>query len=52
MKTSARTTLHISFFLALIAIRASAQAPASTVYLDPSQPVDVRVDDLIKQMTL
>ncbi len=28
------------------------QAPASTVYLDPTQPINVRVDDLIKRMTL
>jgi beta-glucosidase len=52
MEKRTRITLHISFFLALIVVRASAQAPASPVYLDPSQPVNVRVDDLIKQMTL
>ena len=52
MHTRTRSILQVTFFLALVLARAAAQAPASTVYLDPSQPIDVRVDDLIKQMTL
>jgi beta-glucosidase len=52
MKTRGRTTLQLAFFVALILVRASAQTAGSTVYLDPSQPIDVRVDDLVKQMTL
>jgi len=52
MHTRIRSILQIAFFLALVLTRAVAQAPASTVYLDSSQPISVRVDDLIKQMTL
>jgi len=56
MKTGTRTILQLTFFLALIlvnaAVRAGAQSAGSSVYLDPSKPIDVRVDDLIKQMTL
>jgi beta-glucosidase len=52
METRTRITLQVAFFLALIPVRAAAQTAAGAVYLDPSQPIDVRVDDLIKQMTL
>jgi beta-glucosidase len=52
MHTRTRSILQVTFFLALVLARSAAQAPASTVYLDPSQPINVRVDDLIKQMTL
>jgi beta-glucosidase len=52
MHTRTRSILQVTFFLALLLVRAAAQAPSSSVYLDPSQPVNVRVDDLIKQMTL
>jgi beta-glucosidase len=52
METRVRTTLRLGFFLALILVRAAAQTASSSVYLDPSQPIDVRVDDLVKQMTL
>ncbi|MGA2743577.1 MAG: glycoside hydrolase family 3 C-terminal domain-containing protein [Candidatus Sulfotelmatobacter sp.] len=52
METRVRTTLRLAFFLTLILARASAQTASSSVYLDPSQPIDVRVDDLVKQMTL
>ena len=39
--------------LAFLAISsAAAQAGKDAVYLDPSKPIDVRVDDLIKRMTL
>lgn len=40
----------VAVFLALGMGRAVGQAGA--VYLDPSQPIDVRVDDLIQRMTL
>ena len=56
MSTRRRTTLQISLLLALFFVQARVQAAAQTtgsaVYLDPSKPIDVRVDDLIRQMTL
>jgi beta-glucosidase len=52
MDTRTRTTLQVVLFLALISLRAAAQSAGGAVYLDPSQPIDVRVDDLIKRMTL
>jgi beta-glucosidase len=39
-------------FLTLLVGGAIAQNPGNAVYLDPSQPIDVRVENLIKQMTL
>jgi beta-glucosidase len=55
MDTRTRTTLQVVLFLALISLlslRAAAQSAGGAVYLDPSQPIDVRVDDLIRRMTL
>jgi beta-glucosidase len=56
MRTGTRNTLQMSFFLVFFLAQAfapaGAQTVASTVYLDPSKPIDVRVDDLIRQMTL
>src|SRR6202034_3408820 len=57
MESHMRTTVRAVFFLALILGflifgRAAAQTTGDAVYLDPSQPLEVRVDDLIKQMTL
>ena len=57
MESHRRTTVRAVSFLALILAflicgRAAAQTSGDAVYLDPSQPLDVRVDDLIKQMTL
>jgi beta-glucosidase len=52
MESRIRISVQVAFFLALIFVRAVAQTPGSAVYLDPSQPIDVRVDNLIKQMTL
>ena len=46
-----RSTLQVVAVLALFFFRSSAQT-ASPVYLDPSRPVDVRVNDLIGRMTL
>ena len=46
--------LYVAAVLLLTGISANAQtAPSNTpVYLDPSQPVPVRVDDLVSRMTL
>jgi beta-glucosidase len=48
--------LQSAFFLLFIVVSSAAQtAPQSSdhpLYLDPSQPTDARVDDLIKRMTL
>lgn len=46
-----RTTLHLAIFCSLLASLCLAQS-TKTIYLDPSQPIDARVDDLIKRMTL
>src|SRR6202142_3184127 len=49
------TTIYVVAILLLTAASPVAQTaqPASTpLYLDPSQPVDVRVDDLVSRMTL
>jgi len=47
-----RTILQIVVTLALILVRSAAQTADKPIYLDPSKPVDVRVDDLIGRMTL
>jgi len=47
-----RISLQVVFFLTLIVAGAFAQNAGSTTYLDPSQPIEVRVDSLIRQMTL
>jgi beta-glucosidase len=48
-----RMTLHLAVALALLLILSHAAAQtASPVYLDPSQPIQTRVDDLIGRMTL
>ncbi len=52
MEMRMRTTLQVSFFLALILVQVKAQTAGNAVYLDPSQPINIRVDDLIKRMTL
>ena len=56
METRIGTTLQLAFFLALIVVLplvpAAAQNRGSAVYLDPSQPINVRVDDLVGKMTL
>jgi beta-glucosidase len=50
------TNLQLAAFLAAICfqplIQSAAQTAGSAVYLDPSQPINVRVDDLIGKMTL
>ena len=52
MDTRTRSTLHVVLFLVLISLSGAAQTTGGAVYLDPSQPINVRVDDLIKRMTL
>ena len=44
--------LSFAIFLVLIPVLSTAQTAGGAVYLDPSQPIDVRVDDLISRMTL
>ena len=44
--------LLMAMFLMLVVTPGVGQTGSSTVYLDPSQPIDVRVDDLIRRMTL
>src|SRR5271168_4587147 len=54
MRTRRRIIMRVAFFLALFLIDglAAAQSAGGAVYLDPSKPIDVRVDDLIGKMTL
>ena len=52
MKSRLVRSLTLSFSLAATIVTASAQNDGKPLYLDPSKPVDVRVDDLIKRMTL
>ncbi len=52
METRIRTILQVSLVLVLILVHAAAQTAGGAVYLDPYQPIDVRVDDLVRQMTL
>ena len=51
MKIRLLITLAVLFFLLAVAA-GGAQTSGGAVYLDPSQPTDVRVDDLIRRMTL
>src|SRR3982074_770699 len=46
--------IHAAFILltAVISLAQTAQTSNIPVYLDPSQPVNLRVDDLISKMTL
>ncbi len=52
MEMNHRTILQLAFFVALILVHAAGQTAGSAVYLDSSQPIDERVDDLVRQMTL
>ena len=47
-----RTTLAVVTMLVLCAGFLAAQTTSNALYLDPSQPVDARVSDLIGKMTL
>src|SRR6266403_1586104 len=46
------TAIHLFVILVFMVSAASAQTTSGPLYLDPSKPVDVRVDDLISRMTL
>ena len=52
MESRNRSILPVLVFLTLILVRAEAQTSGNAVYLDPKQPMDARVDDLISRMTL
>jgi beta-glucosidase len=52
MSKHVRNTFSVVLFLSLIVVGAAAQNTGKALYLDPSQPINVRVDDLIKRMTL
>ncbi len=56
MEKRTRIVLQLAFFPALILVQSlgqsTPQTTSSSIYLDSSQPIDVRVDDLIRQMTL
>jgi beta-glucosidase len=41
-----------AIFLVLAVASCAAQSAANPVYLDPSKPIEVRVDDLVSRMTL
>ena len=52
MSKHLRNTFSVVLFLSLIVVGAAAQNTGKALYLDPSQPINIRVDDLIKRMTL
>jgi beta-glucosidase len=47
-----RIALQAAIALVLSLTHSAAQTTSNAVYLDPSQPINVRVDDLISRMTL
>src|SRR5712672_3643208 len=47
-----QSPLAVGLLLSFILARAAAQTAGAAVYLDPSQPINVRVDDLVGKMTL
>jgi beta-glucosidase len=47
-----RSTLRVVVVLLLLLVPSIAQTTGGAVYLDPSQPIDVRVNDLVGRMTL
>jgi beta-glucosidase len=47
-----RIALQTAIALVLSLAHSAAQTTSNDVYLDPSQPINVRVDDLISRMTL
>ena len=49
--TQIQTILQLAALFTLMLLRCAAQT-GSPVYLDPSQPINVRVDDLVGRMTL
>src|SRR5581483_4394203 len=51
METGLRCTLRVALFFLLV-VGCSVAQSTGALYLDPAQPVEARVDDLIKRMTL
>jgi beta-glucosidase len=51
METGTKTVI-LAVFALLFFLPSLAQQGAKPLYMDPSQPIDARVDDLIKRMTL
>ena len=47
-----RTTLQLALVLTLTLAYSAAQTAGGALYLDPSQPIEARVNDLIGKMTL
>jgi beta-glucosidase len=47
-----RSSLQLAVVVAFLLVRAHAQTAGAPVYLDASQPLEVRVNDLISRMTL
>jgi len=52
MITRLRISSVVALFLILIVIHSAAQTAGTPAYLDPSQPIETRVNDLIGRMTL
>jgi beta-glucosidase len=52
LEMRSRIALQVAIILLLSLARSAAQTASSAGYLDPSQPINVRVDDLISRMTL
>ena len=52
MQTQNRTVFCLFFFLIVSLATAFAQQPNAPIYLDPSKPIEERVDDLVSRMTL
>ncbi len=42
----------VGFFLLLVVLSSNGQTNSKAPYLDPNQPIDVRVNDLVSRMTL
>jgi beta-glucosidase len=52
MQRHIHTTAQLVIVLLAVVIVGHGQNPAAPLYLDPSQPMDKRVDDLVSRMTL
>jgi beta-glucosidase len=51
-KLPGRIILYFALFLALTGFHSTAQTAGNATYLDASQPIDARVNDLVGRMTL
>jgi beta-glucosidase len=51
-RARSRATVEAVVVLLLLLVPCPAQTTGGAVYLDPSQPIEVRVDDLVGRMTL